>query len=405
VTYSESWSCTPTVVFSTSVIDSMAENYSVSNVRIDQSQALLRVVELRAGSARYDGLALSFGPRFSNNSEAPSSSAINEGYLVLTLDQLRELDSDPERQDRYIRHQLRFPEAGRLNILFANVALKPGERLLPKDIGYLNDLLLWEKNHVYVVPTLTFPDGLAPQLRLDEYEPFVRDLLATKKGTVSGRLRIGITIPGFYGRGSLDQLLRLYGTESVSPTFVAVDYQNSRVGKLSIQQKVSYIHRHFRTEEGTEQYFVYALRAKGRKRGECPAPAEDLASFLAGVNALGTPHNLAPGGGAYPFSWQALIGLRRDLHTYDRVVGTPAIRSAFLNFIKGSTTVPPPNFNALATPEDQKFLVHLRNFNRRMLNLEGSAVANEVRTSDASALKRRLAGKPSLEIAKRAVAS
>ncbi len=381
----------------------MAENYKVSNIRVDDSQALVRVAELHAGGVKYDGLAHSFGPRYSVSSEPEGVRSINEGYLVLSLEQLRQLDHDPGKQDAYIRRQLRSPEAGRLNVLFVNLVLAKGASIGSNDIEYLNDLLMWDKNHLYVVPTVTFPDGLEPQARLDDYESFVKDLLKVKNGTVSGKLRIGVTIPSFYGHGSVRGLLNLFGDENDAPVFVAVDFQNSRVGKLSIAQKVAFVHRYFKTEEKTDKYFVYALRAKGRKRGECPATAEDVATMLAGINAMGGPHNLAPGGGRYPFTWQALVGLSRESHTYDRVVGSPKIRSAFLKYVKESTTVPPPNFSVLAAEGDSKFVTHLRNFNRRMLNTEGSELSTEVSESDRSALKKRLGGKPSVEIAKHAI--
>jgi hypothetical protein len=381
----------------------MAENYKVANVRVDESQALVRVAELKAGNATYDGLSHSFGPRYSGSSEPEGVQSINEGYLVLTLEQLRELDHDPEKQDAYIRRQLRSPDAGRLNILFVNLVLGNGAVVTSKDVEYLNDLLMWGQNHLYVVPTVTFPDGVEPQARLDRYEGFVKDLLGVKNGTVSGKLRVGVTVPSFYGHGSVRGLLERYGKEDEVPAFVAMDFQNSRVGKLSIGQKVAFVHRYFKTEEKTDRYFVYALRAKGRKRGECPAPAEDLATMLAGINAIGGPHNLAPGGGAYPFTWQALVGLSRESHIYDRVASTPKIRSAFLKFIKEKTTVPPPNFSGLAAEDDVKFVTHVRNFNRRMLNTEGSELSTEVTESDSGALKKRLGGKPSVDIAKRAI--
>lgn len=380
----------------------MAENYEVSSVRVDEAHALVRVARLQAGSRSYDGLAQSFGPRYSGASDPDGVNPINEGYLVLTLQQLRELDHSPEKQDAYIRRQLRSSGSGQLNVLFANLVLSVGDVVSPKDIGYLNDLLLWSQNHIYVAPTVTFPDGVEPQDRLDRYETFVGDLLEAKNATVSGKLRVGVTIPSFYGRGSIEGLLSKFDDEDSEPAFVAVDFQNSRVGKLSIAQKVAFLHRYYKKQAKTERYFVYGLRAKGRKRGECPATAEDLASLLAGINAIGSPHNLAPGGGQFPFAWPALVGLGRDSHTYDRVVGSPQIRSAFLKFIKENTNVTAPNFSGLAQPSDSKFMTHVRNFNRRMLNLEGKELAEEVSTSDQGALKKRLSGKPTVEIAKRA---
>lgn len=383
----------------------MASNYSIGDVRIDESQALLRVASLSAGSVSYDGLSLSFGPGFGGSSEAGGLATINEGYMYLTLPQLRELDSNPARQDAYTRKKLRSPDAGRLNIIFVNLLLEKGDKIVPKDVEYLNDLLLWSQNHIYVPPAVTYAEGTDLVSRIAGYTKFLNDILEVKRKTVSSPLRVGAIIPSYFGRGLVDDLLSVYQKEEKEPTFVAVDYGNSRISTLSNGQKIAYLHRHFKAELHTEKYFLYALRAKSRKRGLVPAPAEDLASLLAGINALGPTHNRGPGGGEIPFSWNMLTGLDRVQHRYDRIVSHPALRKAFIDFVKTQTAIPPPVFGSLAMKEDAKFMAVVRNFNRRAVNQEGGEIAKAVSGGDTSTLKGKLSGKESLGIAKRALAS
>lgn len=105
------------------------------------------------------------------------------------------------------------------------------------------------------------------------------------------------------------------------------------------------------------------------------------------------------------FTWNMLTGLSRPDHKYDRIVGSPALRKSFIEFVKSHTTIPPPAFGTLAANTDAKFLAVAKNFNRRAVNQEGGEVANEVSDGDSSALRKRLAGKETVSIANKALSS
>ncbi len=379
----------------------MANNYIVSNVAIEDSEAFLRVATLKSGSAEYSTLAVSLDRRVPGKSEAPGVNAMNEVYMPLDTATIEAVDGDPDRQESFLRGHSRLVDGSRVNVCLVNYLLAPGERPIPKNLAYLNDLLLWSLNHVYVPPTLTFhkTDKRPPEARVQIYDDFVSELLTLKNQTVTGRLRTGITVPRFYPRGSLDGLFNLFSKENTEPVFVAIDFANSKLATTSIEQKVASTHRHFAGEK-EENYFVYGMRVRPRRKGPPPGCAEDITSLMSGLNAVGRPHRDAPLKMKMPpFSWDAMIAFHRSRYVYDRLLSEKPTRDAFEEYLARQHT-DVPDFSKDASPQDQRYGAHASNFARRELNIEASLVAKEVRSSDTRAIQARLFGKEATQRAR-----
>ena len=186
----------------------MVTNYSISDVAIDEGEAFLRVVRLSAGAHSFDGLSLSSSPAFTSHSDVPDVRTMNEGYLVMNLSKLREIDGDGDAHDRYVRHRFRGLEGNQVNLCLVNLIVNHGEKVERPDVEYLNDLLLWPQNDVYVPPTLTFGDGIGSAERMDIYDSFVERILETKRATIPGNLRVACLIPSFLQPGPTPRLAK-----------------------------------------------------------------------------------------------------------------------------------------------------------------------------------------------------
>jgi hypothetical protein len=379
----------------------MANNYTVSDVSIDESEAFLRVATLTSGGSAYSGLSVSLDRRFTGKSEAPGVSTMNEVYLPLDTSTIEAVDGDPDKQEAFLRGHSRLVEGNRVNVCLVNYLLTPGEKPSAKNLAYLNDLLLWSRNHVYVPPTLTFhkSDKRPPEDRVDVYDSFVAAMLDLKKRTVPGTLRSGIMIPRFYPRRSLDSLASLYEAENKAPAFVVLDFANSKLATTSIEQKVTFAHRLFRDEK-EEKYFLYGMRVRARRKGPPPGCAEDMTSLMSGLNAVGRPHRDTPMNVLLPpFSWDSMITFQPSRYEYDRLLSEKATREAFEKYL-ADQYVDVPDFSKPAKPEDKRYGGHISNFARRSVNIEGAEIARDVRASDRKAIKRRLEGKDATERAR-----
>ena len=372
----------------------MAGNYKVSEISVDESQAFLRVVTLSSSGVKYDTLAVSLDRRFPGKSEASGISPMNEIYLPLDTPTIETIDGDSDKQEAFLRGHSRLVDGNRVNVCFVNYRLQPGEKPKPENVAFLNDLLLWSRNHIYVLPTISFQksDTRPPEDRVGVYDKLVGQMLELKNQTVPGKLRAGIMIPSFYPRQALDGLVGLFDDEDSAPGFVAIDYSNAKFSTPAIEQKIMFVHRLFRKQK-EEEYFVYGLRVRLRRKGPPPGCAEDLTSLLSGLNAIGRPHRDTPIKMMFPpFAWDSMIAFHPSRYAYDRLLIEKSTREAFEDYLNAQY-IDVPDLGKPAKPEDKRYSVHASNFARRSLNVEGSQIAKEVRGSDSKAIKKRLAGK------------
>ncbi len=377
----------------------MVRNYRISRVSIDESEAFVRVAELSAGNHSYGTLSKSLSPQYSLISQQISIKAINEIYLFMNLSKLRELDDDSDKQEAFIRTKAKDLSGDHINIVFVNIFLNNGDTLTQIDIGYVNDLLMWSENDIYVVPALSFSDNFSREDRVELYESFVNDLLTMKNSTVSGKLTVGMTIPTFYSRPMLESLYKLYEGEKDAPSFVAMDFGNNRISSPTVQQKVSYTHRLFK-QQREEKYFLYGLRVKDRRRGPAPTDAEDLGALLAGIGAIGRSRRysrvrMPP----IPFTWDSLLTVSQNDYAYGKLIGDTTRQSEFNTFLS-SFGVASPSLAAQATGTDKKYAHLIKDFNRFNLNSISNGLATDVVQSNSQSLRKKLKNKAVIKHAK-----
>jgi len=213
---------------------------------------------------------------------------LNECYIDLTLDKLRELDSDRKAQESYIYSRSKFLDKNMINVLMIKLRIDGNDLLNSQDYEYINALLSWSRNDLYIMPVLEFGSGIDHSKRLECYNNFVIEMLSQKSSWINDDINIGMSIPSFYPRRPLADLFEIYGDEK--PTFVAIDFNNSRMDKPD--GVVATVLKHFR-EYNEENTFMYGVNLKPYKKGPGTSSAWDIYAVNASFNAIGPAHSKA----------------------------------------------------------------------------------------------------------------
>ncbi|MBO4357803.1 MAG: hypothetical protein J5813_06545, partial [Candidatus Methanomethylophilaceae archaeon] len=253
----------------------MVNKYSVDDTQIYNEEAFMRVATLSVSDKKQKTIAKSLDHRWLDrkvfDSITSSNNVINEIYLNMDLDQLRALSNDDILFENYIRTNSSFINAGALNVLFIN--LKVGAEMPDSDdITYLNHILTWGTNDIYLMPILQF-NGVERREEIDHYADFVTKMIECKNSMVPGNLNLGISIPSFYRYKQLDKLLSLYDVENTEPTFVSIDFSRTGFDDTKRIGIVNTINTHFK-ENKVEDYFLYGFNVRTYRRGQ-PSPVSD----------------------------------------------------------------------------------------------------------------------------------
>lgn len=267
----------------------MSRSYSVKRVEIVEDSVFLKVAKLKVLNKEIKDFTRSVD-RYTYKKTLECSlkefdSLINEIYIRMDLKTLRRVDSDPDEQKKFINRNIHFLDYSNLiNIFFLKIIIKRGEKLDKKDIEYINSLLLYQLNDIYVIPVLEFEGEIDKPTRILLYNKFVKRLLEEKNIT-NPNLRIGISVPPYYPRRKLDSLFSLYADENKEPTFVAVDFAYQRPTDPSRIGIIPTINSYFL--KNNEKYFIYGFNVKPYKKGEHTPPSEELMLIESGFNAIG----------------------------------------------------------------------------------------------------------------------
>lgn len=256
----------------------------------------------------------------------PGNKVLNECYIDLTLAKLRELDSDSEAQDRYILSRSKFLDRGMINVVVIKLRLEEGDTLDEMDYGYLNNLLSWRRNDIYLMPILDFGKSIDRGYRISSYETFVTRMLDMKDSWMDSNMNIGMSVPDFVPRRYIDSLFRFY--DDCGATFIGVDFNNKRMDKPS--EVTGTILNHFaRIDE--EKTFLYGINVKPYKRGN-DTSAWDIYLTHGSFNAIGPTHTKAHAISA-PENWDNLgrIFDESDV-SYQRV--DDSHRDSFINWVE-----------------------------------------------------------------------
>ncbi len=267
----------------------MVQKYEITNISMMNdcsSSSLPRNVTLNVGGRSLDHISkcTERTTDLRTIDSIKDKSVFNECYIDLSLTKLRELDSNRSAQDQYIYSRSKFLDKGMVNVLMIKLRLEGNDALNDQDYEYLNALLSWKSNDIYVMPILEFEDKKRIDM-VEIYNEFVKRMLDEKDSWTSG-INIGMSIPQMYPRRSIKELFDIYSDEK--PTFIAVDFNNSRMDRPS--DVTGTILRHFESEK-EEKIFLYGVNVKPYKRGAENTSAWDIYMVHGSFNAIGPTHS------------------------------------------------------------------------------------------------------------------
>ncbi len=216
---------------------------------------------------------------------ASAHDAMNECYIDLTLDKLREIDGDTYLHESYIRARSRFLDEDNIRMFVIKLRIEQTQALDRLDYDYLLSLLSNRSNDLPIMPLLEFGDGVETPIQISTYNEFVDNVLRLRSSYP--RLKeIAMSVPIYYPRRQILGLFKKF--EDIGPTFVAMDLNNKRVDSVS-NTKFDTIKAHF-LEEKEENTFLYGINVKPYKNGGDSASALDVQSMHWSFNAIGPTH-------------------------------------------------------------------------------------------------------------------
>ncbi len=214
-----------------------------------------------------------------------------------------------------------------INVLMVKLRLEGNDVLDDQDYEYLNALLSWKSNDIYVMPILEFDDKNRSDM-VTIYNDFVKKMLAEKDSWTTD-INIGMSIPQMYPRRSIRDLFEIYSDEK--PTFIAVDFNNSRMDRPS--DVTGTILKHYK-EENEEKTFLYGVNVKPYKRGAENTSAWDIYMVHGSFNAIGPTHS-KPRAMTLPGDWNN-FGRMFDPNTVKYQSIDSEHRDVFIDWMKTS---------------------------------------------------------------------
>lgn len=253
---------------------------------------------------------------------------LNECYIDLTLDKLRELDNDKDAQERYISTRARFTDGhGMINVLVVKVTLAANQKITDTDYDYLNSLLCWPRNDIFLMPTVSYSHDAKERPYSECYNEFVAEMLKKRESYTDSTL--GIMIPSYYPRGMLDNLFDNVYKNSNAGGFVALDFNNTTLDKPN--GVVPYLGPLMK-KEYDEKFFLYGVNVKPYRNKVDVSKAWDIGYASTMFNALGPVHT-KPRAVVLPSDWRGM-GRAYDSEGIDYPkMDNKKVRDSFIEWI------------------------------------------------------------------------
>lgn len=281
----------------------MAGNYEIKKVYTSDDFAMLRVPVIQIENSSIDMLIRSVSKKemysmIDKLYMIDISKSFYEVFMRLDLKRLRNISNNLDKKEQFINSRLPESIASKsstgqlLPVIILVIDIKAGDKITDTDIDYINDMLTPIYNKIFVTPLLYFDDTINNEVRIKFYEDFVKRLLENKK-SISRNFRVAASIPSFYPRIKIENVLSLYDSENKSPAFTFIDFERHRITTPKIIGIVNSIKRFFINEEGDDpKYAIYGFNVNPHKMGELSPMAEDMGCYLSGISAIGDAYRL-----------------------------------------------------------------------------------------------------------------
>lgn len=379
----------------------MAGNYEINKVNLVEEYGLLRVPEIKVEGSTIVNLSRAVSKKLPNSFITnvylnSVKSTFYEVFMRIDLDRLRNIDSDSDARQAFI--DSRFPpniaaygayRARLIPLIILVLDIKVGDKLLDTDIDYINDILTWVSNKIYVTPILRFADGINRTDRLKFYEDFLKRLLISKKTLPSG-IRASASVPTLYPPSKIPEILEKYSGENKPPSFVVIDFDRNRMTSSRMIGATNGVRRYFRKEEGEEpKYALYAFNVKPYKKGAEASMAEDIGCYLSGISIIGDSYRMSPVNKIYIPPALKLSDLPKifdaESYKYDKLNKDDLV-SSFNNWYEDLT-------DKKIGPPYNKYSPYVYRFNVQKTSDELNKLSTMVIKGETDSIKKKLNGK------------
>lgn len=379
----------------------MAGNYEINKVNLVEEYGLLRVPEIKVEGSTIVNLSRAVSKKLPNSFITnvylnSVKSTFYEVFMRIDLDRLRNIDSDSDARQAFI--DSRFPpniaaygayRARLIPLIILVLDIKVGDKLLDTDIDYINDILTWVSNKIYVTPILRFADGINRTDRLKFYEDFLKRLLISKKTLPSG-IRASASVPTLYPPSKIPEILEKYSGENKPPSFVVIDFDRNRMTSSRMIGATNGVRRYFRKEEGEEpKYALYAFNVKPYKKGAEASMAEDIGCYLSGISIIGDSYRMSPVNKIYIPPALKLSDLPKifdaESYKYDKLNKDDLV-SSFNNWYEDLT-------DKKIGPPYNKYSPYVYRFNVQKTSDELNKLSTMVIKGETDLIKKKLNGK------------
>jgi len=216
--------------------------------------------------------------------KSPISQNITEYYISLDLQTIRDIDSDADKQHKFIVDKMpKINKPGTINTVIIRLMLDRNEKVTHQDVEYLWDLLNITGNDIIVPPFFSFSEDY----NLNTYMDFVKDFISIEKPS-SGE--IACAIPAQIPHSGIDPLLKMY--EDVGVNSYIIDFDGKKPFNNRSEIQLSKLLREI-PKTNDEKYFLYAFDVKPHKQGSDELVAEDMLLSASGFNAVGPRHTVS----------------------------------------------------------------------------------------------------------------
>ncbi len=379
----------------------MAGNYEINKVNLVEEYGLLRVPEIKVEGSTIVNLSRAVSKKLPNSFITnvylnSVKSTFYEVFMRIDLDRLRNIDSDSDARQAFI--DSRFPpniaadgayRTRLIPLIILVLDIKVGDKLLDTDIDYINDILTWVSNKIYVTPILRFADGINRTDRLKFYEDFLKRLLISKKTLPSG-IRASASVPTLYPPSKIPEILEKYSGENKPPSFVVIDFDRNRMTSSRMIGATNGVRRYFRKEEGEEpKYALYAFNVKPYKKGAEASMAEDIGCYLSGISIIGDSYRMSPVNKIYIPPALKLSDLPKifdaESYKYDKLNKDDLV-SSFNNWYEDLT-------DKKIGPPYNKYSPYVYRFNVQKTSDELNKLSTMVIKGETDLIKKKLNGK------------
>ena len=272
--------------------------------KYDENDLLVKFVSIRIGSGKYIPFLPSTNPYRIRN---PTLNNLNEipieNYIPITLDHLRDMDSDQKKQSAFITEKL-YVNTGHPTFFIAKLLLKPKQEIGHKDVEYIVDLLKNSSNDLMIPPLVyyyhttsaseRFPRGTnkpIDPIDTESYLAFLKSFIAVSKQRKIENF--GLMFPSNFDYTATDKLLAVYKDCETKVAFI--DGRGNKISQLEPQiNKITSSGSKLYTlaEKNNEKFALYSFDSVPYSARKEIAPAQNVLEYLYGFSSFGPRHTV-----------------------------------------------------------------------------------------------------------------